>query len=373
WQKALRVPRVGVTDSFFDLGGHSLLAVKIVNDIERSFGLRLPLATLFECPTVELFARRLSEIRSRPAELQTAAFTTVVPIQPHGTLPAFFCVAGVGGNPMNLRHLAQALGDDQPFYGLQFRGVDGQLSPHRRVQDMADEFLADMRRVQAQGPYYIGGYSAGGLCAYEMAQILRERGEQVGLVVFFDTLSPLLPEWTFIERVDAHLQNYRQRGLRYVQDRLLAHVRDDWERFSRSLRARLAEASPFKYRHDAVWIASEQAIGDYRPEAYQGDVLLLRADARLSAEGGIGYRPHESNGWRDLVRGELSVVELACSHRDIVSEHAAALAAKALKRALATARARYRRPRTAGAAPGNASANVAELHPRGARKVRLTG
>ncbi len=373
WQRALGIPHVGVSDSFFDLGGHSLLALKIVNEIERYFSVRLPLATLFECPTVELFAKRVSDIRARSAALRSPAWTTIVPIQPRGSLPPLFCVAGVGGNPMNLRHLAAALGDDQPFYGLQFRGVDGQHEPHRTVRAMAEEFLADVRQVQPEGPYFLGGYSAGGLCAYEMAQLLRERGETVGQVVFFDTLSPLLPEWTLMERVDAHIQNYRRQGLLYLPNRVVARLREELQRLGRAIRARLAQNNRFKYRHDAVWSAAEEAIRTYVPESYPGDVLLVRADARLSAEGGIGYRPHESNGWRDLVRGELTIIELACSHRDVVSDQAAQLAAKALKKALAAARARHRPAQTPAGAARRTAANVAELHPRAAGDVRLTG
>jgi thioesterase domain-containing protein/acyl carrier protein len=373
WQRALDVPRVGLTDNFFDLGGHSLLAVKISNEVERSFGLRLPLATLFECPTVEAFARRLGEMRSQRAQAKSAPWTTVVPIQPRGSLPPVFCVAGVGGNPMNLRHVARALGDDQPFYGLQFRGVDGELTPHRRIRDMAEEFLADIRGIQPHGPYYLGGYSGGGLCAYEMAQLLRERDEQVGLVVFIDTVNPVLPSWPLLERLDAHVQNYRREGLLYLPNRMVARIREEFYGAVRAVRARLARNNPFKYRHDAVWHASEQAIHGYTPEPYVGNVLLLRADPRLSRDGGIGHRPHESNGWRDYVRGELTVVELSCSHLDIVSAQAAELAGRALKRALAAARARYRKPQTAPPPAVRPASNVAALRSTESGGVRLTG
>jgi amino acid adenylation domain-containing protein len=344
WSDALGASRVGIRDDFFDLGGHSIVAVKLSNEVYRCFGVRLPLATLFECPTVESFARRLEELgRQGPEVAAPARWSTLVKIKPRGSLPPFFCVAGVGGNPMNLRHLAAELGDDQPFYGLQFRGVDGQHVPHRRIEDMAEEFLADVRRVQSSGPYYLGGYSAGGLAAYEMARLLQARGERVGLVVLFDTLNPTLPAWSLRERFDAHMANFRRRGVAYVPARVLARLREEVTGLSRAVRARLATHYPFAFRHDAVWTAAEEAIRAYRPEPAPFDVLLIRADPALSAGGGIGYRPHESNGWRGVVTGELEIVELACSHSDLVGAHAAALAGRALERSLAAARERQAR------------------------------
>jgi amino acid adenylation domain-containing protein len=340
WQRALGQKHVGVTDNFFDLGGQSLMAVKISNEVERTFGLRLPLATLFECPTVEQFAKRLSELGGRASQSASPAFTTLVPVRPRGSLPPLFCVAGAGGNPMNLRHVAAELGDDQPFYGLQYRGVDGQLPPHRRIRDMAEEFLRDVRSVQPRGPYYLSGYSAGGLAAYEMAQLLQKAGESVGLVIFFDTMNPRLPRWGIAERALGHLENFRRDGLSYLPDRILARLREEWTSGLRRVRAELAKRDPFTYRHEAVWEAGEEAIRHYDPEPYYGDVLLLRADPSLSQAGGIGVRPHESNGWRELVRGNFSLIELPVSHRDIVSDSSARLASRALCEALARARQR---------------------------------
>jgi amino acid adenylation domain-containing protein len=368
WEDSLGVSRVGLRDSFFDLGGHSVVAVKLSNEVYRTFGVRLPLATLFECPTVESFARRLSELGQRAADAASSErWSTLVKIQPRGSLPPFFCVSGVGGNPMNLRHLAAALGNDQPFYGLQFRGVDGKHVPHRRVLDMAQEFLADVKRVQPEGPYYLGGYSAGGLAAYEMARLLHDEGERVGLVVFFDTLNPVMQPWSFRERLEAHVDNLRRRGVAYLPNRVVSRLREEVSGLSRSVRARLATHYPFAFRHDAVWAAAEEAIRAYRPEPAPFDVLLVRADPALSAGDGIGYRPHESNGWRGFVTGELEIVELACSHSDIVGAHAASLAAAALKRSLASAKTKQLRgPHTRQLALDASSACFAG-------SVRLTG
>ena len=229
WQAALGVERVGRTDSFFDLGGHSLLAVKIANDVERVFGARLPLATLFEYPTLEAFAQRLGVLCEGGAA-RAPAWTTLVPIQPRGSSPPLYCVAGLGGNPMNLLHVAAALGNDQPFFGLQLRGVDGELPPHETVGAMAEEFLRDIRAHQPHGPYYLAGYSFGGLAALELAELLRRAGETVGLVVLLDTMNPRLPDWTFRERVHAHFENLRQRGPGYLANRLLARARAEFVR-----------------------------------------------------------------------------------------------------------------------------------------------
>ena len=338
WADVLRVPQVGLNDNFFDLGGHSLLAVRIFNDVHRSFGVRLPLAALFEAPTVGQLSKRLAAAGEGGVEPSEPRWTTVVPIQPRGTLPPFFCVAGVGGNPMNLLHVAQAMGKEQPFYGLQLRGVDGARKPHRSVQAMAAEFLQDILEVQPTGPYYLGGYSMGGLAAYEVARMLRARGEKVGLVVLFDTFNPTLPTWTPAERVSAHFERLRAEGLTYLRARVVAGASRRIARARRQLRARLGADRNFEYRHEEVEAATIEAEMKYVPGSYAGDVLLIQAQLRLSAGDGIGYRTHESNGWRDFITGRLDIQQVDCQHLDIVKEESAPRTAEIIVRALAAAR-----------------------------------
>jgi thioesterase domain-containing protein len=240
---------------------------------------------------------------------------------------------------MNLLHLASALGSEQPFFGLQMRGVDGALTPHRTVRAMAEEFMADVRAQQGHGPYYLGGYSFGGLVALEMASLLREAGEPIGLVVLFDTMNPLNPSWTIRERLGAHVANLRERGVAYFANRLVARAQAELVRSRRKLYARLAKVRQFEYRNEAVWDAAEEAMAVYVPRVYAGDVLLLQADWRLTAGDGIGFRPHESNGWGELLPA-LQIVQIPTSHVDVVSEQASPLAAAALTQALASARER---------------------------------
>lgn len=335
WAEVLRTSDLGIDDDFFELGGHSLLAVKIFDRVHRQWAVELPLAALFESPTIESLARRIDNLVRSPSQGET--WTTVVPIQPRGSRPPLFCVSGMGGNPMNFAHLAAALGREQPFYGLQHRGVDGRLPPHTSVRAMAEEFVADLRKVQPHGPYYLSGYSAGGLAAYEMARILEASGDVVGLLIFFDTFCSTTPRWSLAERLEAHWDKLRSAGVGYISNRVGDRVSRSLRDYRRRLRARLAHREPFRFRLDALVEAGMLAERSFRPEPYAGRVLLLQADARLTAGDGIGYKPHESNGWRQHLQGRFDVVQLACSHTDVMGENAAPLAAAEIRRALAEA------------------------------------
>ena len=162
WEELLDVHPVGVTDNFFDLGGHSLLAVRLQLRVQEEFGPELPLAILFQESTIEALARRLRG----PAP--AAAWSPLVPIQVGGGEPPF-CVHPVGGHVGCYAPLARHLGSDQPFYGLQAAGLEGDQEPGDEVEAMAARYLAAVRAVQPHGPYRLGGWSFGGLVAFAMA------------------------------------------------------------------------------------------------------------------------------------------------------------------------------------------------------------
>src|SRR6185295_19030205 len=139
-----------------------------------------PLATLFQAPTVA----RLAAVIEKD---WTPAWSSLVEIQPGGSRPAFFCVHALGGNVVEYYELARHLGEEQPFYGLQSQGFDGKRSPHTRVEDMAAHYIKELRELQPEGPYFIGGRSLGGMVAFEMAQQLRAQGQTIGLLALLDT------------------------------------------------------------------------------------------------------------------------------------------------------------------------------------------
>ncbi|NEQ75872.1 MAG: amino acid adenylation domain-containing protein [Okeania sp. SIO2C9] len=172
WQDILNIKQVSIQDNFFDLGGHSILAVRLMANIEKYFGKNLPLVTLFKAPTIE----QLANILDRSVDSDT--WSTVVPIQPLGSKPPLFLVPGGGGNVIYYSHLARYFSSDQPFYGLQSIGLDGESEPYTRVEDIAAHNIREIQLIQPQGPYFLGGHSFGGKVAFEMAQQLKKTGSR---------------------------------------------------------------------------------------------------------------------------------------------------------------------------------------------------
>jgi acyl carrier protein len=183
WQQVLEVPKIGIHDNFFDLGGHSLKAAHLFFLLEQVYGRRLPLATLFQAPTIAELASVLSH------EHWTPPWQSLVAIQPSGTAIPIFMVPGVGGNVLPFAQLAKLLGPNQPCYGLQARGLDGKESPFTSVPEMASHYIAEVRRVRPNGPYIVLGSCTGGLIAYEMAQQLLGQ-EQFVILVIMETWHP---------------------------------------------------------------------------------------------------------------------------------------------------------------------------------------
>ncbi len=177
WEEILDVRPIGVHQDFFDLGGHSLLAIRLMTRIRETFGLHLPLATIFEAGTV---AELAEVVRAGEAARRRA----LVPIQPSGERP-FFCVHPVGGNVLCYAELSRALPGEQPFYGLQRPELEI-LGREAGVEEQAACYLEAIRAVQPEGPYRLGGWSMGGLVAYEMARLLEAEGAAVERLAVID-------------------------------------------------------------------------------------------------------------------------------------------------------------------------------------------
>ncbi|OKJ60221.1 amino acid adenylation protein [Streptomyces sp. CB02009] len=175
WAAALKyedVDAVSVLDDFFESGGNSLIAVALVTRINRAFGSGLPLQILFDRPTIEKLAHQVDGAAATPA-------SRLVRLHAAGTRPPVYCWPGLGGYTMNLRHLAEEIGIDRPFHGVQAYGINRGEEPYATIRQMAAADVAAIRRRQPAGPYTLWGYSFGARVAFESAHLLEAAGQQV--------------------------------------------------------------------------------------------------------------------------------------------------------------------------------------------------
>jgi thioesterase domain-containing protein/acyl carrier protein len=186
WAEVLKLApeKIGINDGFFELGGHSLSAVQLMAKINKRFEQMLPLAIVFTAPNISALATLLTNHE------EALCAGILVPIQTNGSAPPIFAVPGAGGNVLSLQPLSEALGSDQPFYGLQAVGLDGKTLPLNSVEETAKANITALKVVQPCGPYSLVGHSYGGVVAFEMTRILLEQEERVSSLVLIDSVAP---------------------------------------------------------------------------------------------------------------------------------------------------------------------------------------
>jgi thioesterase domain-containing protein/acyl carrier protein len=341
WEEVLGIPRIGIRDNFFELGGHSLMAVRLVEQVQQRFGRDLPLAVLFQGGTVEEMAALLRQE-------EPAASSCLVEIHPAGTARPFFCVHPAGGDVLCFAALARQLGPDQPFYGLQSRGMAGGDEPLTRVEDMAALYLEEVRKVQPQGPYSLGGWSLGALVAFEMARQLRTAGEEVALLTVLDS-SPDMPDaGTEAQGEDEttallDIANYVER----LWGKDLGLTRDDLEGLDGEAglevlleRLRAADFLPpgagvsQLRRILRVYQANTLAARRYEPGRYPDRVTVFRAaDVPTEAAGQL----EPDLGWGRVSRDGVDVHTVPGDHITMLAEPNVHELARRLKTALENA------------------------------------
>jgi len=337
WEELLGVPSIGFDENYFDLGGDSSLAVQLFAQIEKVFRVKLPLATLFEAPTIEELARIL-----RP-ETARSGWSSLVTIQPAGSRPPLFCMHPHGGNVLIYRDLSRYLGSDQPFYGLQSQGLDGRCPPLTRIEDMAAQYVKEIRTVQPHGPYFLGGYCLGGAIAFEVAQQLRAKGEQIALLALFDTMncSKLRPPsiwdetYQICQRSAFHVANFLSldsesrahffsEKMNALRSRLPVWGSMLLSRFPINSRETVSESRVL----GEIWQANERAYLNYIPQPYPGKVTDFRP---LKQYRGL-HNPDLK--WDRLAEGGQEVVVLPVNAPSMLFEPFVKHLAAALRRSM---------------------------------------
>ena len=367
WRELLGIAQIGVHDSFFDVGGHSLIAVRLFRMIKGQYGLDLPISFLFEAPTIAQCADHIMSELPDPdgepatedkAQAVSLAKPTHVVLLSEGkdksATPLFIC-AGMFGNILNLRHIALSLSADRPVYGLQARGLYGGHEPHETFEEMARDYIAEIRVVQPHGPYLLAGYSGGGICAYEMALQLTEQGEEVAHVIMLDTPLPTQPALHWRDKVDMKLQDLNRHKIGLLKQWL-----DKRRRWKAELRSRAnaeTEHGPVEqFNNKKIELVFRRALLKYPVRPYAGAVTLFRPkpDVYYYLSGGRHLQENRNivladNGWTPYV-SDLHVSEVPGDHDSMVLDPYVRVLASRIRSILANAT-KPQTPRTEKADP----------------------
>ncbi len=349
WQNLLGVSPVGVEDSFFDLGGHSLIAVRLFANVKREFKVEFPISVLFEAPTIAKCASLIAAETGALGALADDAveavplrkFDYLVPLNQSEQKQAtpMFVIAGMFGNVLNLRHLGMGLSAERPVYGVQARGLIGDSAPHVTVHEAAQDYLAEIRSLQPQGPYLLGGYSGGGVTAYEMAQQLRTAGQEVAVLALLDTPLPVRPSLNRKDKALIKLQEVRAKGPRYLVD--WAKSRWAWE--TRDRQAGQGNAGTSEFNNHKIEQAFLTAVGSYETPDWYGAITLFRPPLdqhwQVSQDNWVSAAREyvfEDNDWRRYAP-HLEVIEVPGDHDSMVLTPNVTVLAQELREVIAAA------------------------------------
>jgi acyl transferase domain-containing protein/thioesterase domain-containing protein/SAM-dependent methyltransferase/acyl carrier protein len=335
----LGVERVGVHDPLFELGADSLVTLRLTDRLRRELDRDIPQHAAFRGSTVERLAAALEGTPSdRPS-------SPLVPIQTRGTRPPLFFVHPAAGVVFPYFELARELGPDQPFYGLQALGLDGESEPDTTVEAMARHYVEALLEVQPRGPYCLGGFSFGCLVAFEMAQQLTRAGHAVALLALVDEPAPVLgyrPSAAVMGKLMAsgmarsfwpHLHDYvylrsaspSEPGARWRESGLVKTflARSALSHFIPPESRLLALRQPAMLPMAQLFMIHLREALAYVPQAYPHRVTLFRA-TELGA-----HDRDRTMGWSLLAAGGVEVHELSGEHLDLLRQpRVRALAAK---------------------------------------------
>jgi thioesterase domain-containing protein len=336
--------------------------------VKKEWAVDFPISVLFEAPTIRacgamieargVRGERTGNSTETAPPVAERRFTHLVPMHAGegGSRSPFFLVAGMFGNVLNLRHLAHLLGADRPFYGLQARGLYGEHAPHETIPEAAGDYLSEIRQVQPQGPYLLGGFSGGGIIAYEMAQQLKAAGDEVSLLVMLDTPLPQRRALSKRDRAAIQWQELKAGGFAYPAKWLARRIA--WEFAKRGKNdPQAAVNADVSFHNAAIEQAFLGAVACYEAKPWDGPLALFRPPLKGKWQVAPGRwinaeRAYVTpdNDWTPLVP-LIEVVEVPGDHDSMVLEPNVRVLAARMKRCIEDAENPARRAARVAALP----------------------
>lgn len=323
WERILKVGPIKMSDNFFDLGGNSLSAILLLADIKYEYGEDIPVTWLLLNPTLESFAKMLRE------EYSANSQSFVVALQSRGTRPPLFCIHPAGGSVFCYLRLAKDLGADQPLIGFQSPGLYGERELLTTVEELAACYIEAMISKQSSGPYWIMGYSAGGMVALEMARQLAIKGEE-SHVILIDTMPPdpgpgyKYNEWLVLHNALGLPVTDESGPFRLDENQIHTLVAD--ARKKNLIPPGLDESAIQRYFE--MYRTNSEAARNYIPPPCSSRIVLFRAAHDIAED-----KSDLTLGWEAIAMNGLDVFEIQADHSSIIESPELAAVLQELLRA----------------------------------------
>jgi thioesterase domain-containing protein len=324
WRNVLRIDRISIHDNYFEIGGHSLLAAILFAEIEKNMHINLPLAILFDSPTIFEMAKSIDQQQAN------VRWKSLVPIKKEGNKAPLFLVHGAEGNVLIYRPLTHYIEKERPVYGLQAQGLDGHSAIEGDFKIIASRYIDEILSIQPTGPYFVGGYCLGGLIAYEMARQLVDAGKTVGLVSMIESfnesirgkpISDIAKNANKLLNLYFHLVNLmsakstsRKYFLKEKMRVLLDRLQVQYQFQTKRLNQLFSKKESLLFHHLKLGKVYDRALLDYSPDAYTGNVDLFITKKKFL------YYQDEKCGFGKLITGEIRVHEINCCARGTLVE-----------------------------------------------------
>lgn len=324
WENILQTNPIGITDNFFELGGHSFLAVRLMAQIQDRFGHHLPLSSLFENPTIE----KLAQVVSQP--VGKTSNSPLVAIQPNGVKTPFFCIHGAGGGVRHYFNLSRRLGEDYPFYGLQHT-PDQEEPEIISVEETASRYLQEIRKVQPNSPYLLGGHCYGGVVAFEMAQQLQRQGQTVALLVVIDTILTEIPikstkddDAKFLLRMAESIKTNNDIDFSIPFDELRElPLNEQFNLLNKKANSIFSDTEIHDFlRYYKIFKANVKAMREYIPQLYSHSITLLRAKEEIvhDFDNPEFHTDDPLLGWGKCSSQPIQIIEVSGDHFSMLVE-----------------------------------------------------
>lgn len=320
WAETLGLTLVGIRDNFFEIGGDSISATRILNHIQKNLLIEVPLGVLFKASTIA----DLSDYLSRSDDWDPMIST--LPIKSSGTDSPLFCIHPALGLSWGYAGLLRHLSKSTPVYGLQATGLRHAARLPESIEEMAEEYLLQIKRVQPQGPYRLLGWSFGGLVAHAIAERLQAQSETVSFLCMLDSY-PYKIDYqqpqneADIVRAALLFLGYDLTTLEKLpinKEELASLLWRDYDDSSMSVVQDIQKTqADIMDRVQAIIENNLTLAGRFKPGKVNADLLFFVAEE--SANGSMGnILEHQSNAWASRMTGQIETHNISCQHQDML-------------------------------------------------------